>query len=243
MTQSVTIITQGDRTLRLVGALLMYDSAQGDVYATTHPIEIDAGNPERRVIGPGVALTKGALSKFADTISAATAYAGYVPANLLYTSSNLLAWWVPAAIRHTWFKTTDEGIGTASGQTAHPAVVFVATPTAWFVFALRESERPGPRTPLYHSPHFNVWDGGKICTGNVSLPGALSADALTEYEAAFFRSHFTHPNRVAAVKYAGGMKALWRDQLAAANPEAMTKALKPAKETLEAAIQRITTSA
>lgn len=93
------------------------------------------------------------------------------------------------------------------------------------------------------SPHFNVWDGGKICTGSVALPNALSADALTEYEAAFFRSHFTHPNRTAAVKYAGGMKALWRDQLAGASPEAMTKALKPAKETLEAAIQRITTSA
>ena len=44
MSQLVTVVSQGDRTLRLVGALLMYDSGQGDVYATTNPIEIDANN-------------------------------------------------------------------------------------------------------------------------------------------------------------------------------------------------------
>lgn len=243
MNQNVTVISQSDRTLRLVSALLMYDSGQGDVYATTHQIELDAGNPERRVIGPGVALTKHSLSKFAAAVGVATAYAGHVPANLLYTSPNLLAWWVPAAIRNTWFKAEGAKIGTASGPTAHPALVFVATQADWFVFALRQSERPMPSTPLCHAPHFNVWDGGRICTGNVKLPGALSAEALAQYEAAFFRSHFTHPNREGAVKYAGGMKALWRDQLATANQDAMTRALKPAKETLEAAIKRISTSA
>lgn len=171
----------------------------------------------------------------------ATAYTGHVPANLLYTSPNLLAWWVPAAIRNTWFKCQDE-FGTASGPAAHPALVFVATPTDWYVFALRQSERPTPRTPLCHSPHFNVWAGGKICTGNVALPGALSAEALAQYETAFFRSHFTHPNHQTAVKYPGGMKALWRHQLTGADPAAMSRALKPAKENLEAAIQRIATA-
>jgi PRTRC genetic system protein B len=239
--QNVTVISQGDRTLRLVSALLMYDSGQGDVYATTHQIELDAGNPARRVIGPGSALTKHSLTKFAAAVGVATAYAGHVPANLLYTSANLLAWWVPAAIRHTWFKCEGE-IGTASGPAAHPALVFVATPGDWYVFALRQSERPTPRTALCHAPHFNVWNGGKICTGNVALPGALSAEALAQYETAFFRSHFTHPNREAAVKYKGGMKALWRDQLAGADPDAMNRALKPAKENLEAAIQRIATA-
>ncbi|MFZ3286223.1 MAG: PRTRC system protein B [Telluria sp.] len=243
MKHPVTVISQGDRTLRLVSALLMYDSAQGDVYATTHEIQIDASQPERRVIGPGAALTKQSLSKFAAAVGVATAYAGHVPANLLYTSPNLLAWWVPAAIRNTWFKAEDAEIGTASGPAAHPALVFVATPADWFVFALRESKRPTPRTPLCHAPHFNVWDGGQICTGNVSLPGALSAEALAQYEAAFFRSHFTHPNREGAVKYQGGMKALWRDQLAGPDQDAMTLALKPAKENLEAAIKRISTSA
>ena len=242
MNQNVTVIAQSDRTLRLVGALLMYDSGQGDVYATTHQIELDAGNPERRIIGPGTALTKNALSKFAATVGVATAYAGYVPANLLYTSPNVLAWWVPAAIRHTWFKSEGE-IGNANGVAAHPALVFVATPNDWYVFALRESERPGPGTGLCHSPHFNVWGGGRICTGNVTLPGTLSAEALAQYENAFFRSHFTHPNRTDAVKYKGGMKALWRDQMATADPDAMNRALKPAKETLEAAIQRIATAA
>lgn len=239
MSQLVNVISAGDRTLRLVGAMLMYDSGQGDVYATTHQIDVDAAHPDRRVIGPGVALTKDALAKFGASVSVATAYAGFVPSNMLYTSPNLLAWWVPAAMRNTWFKCTADTLGEVSGPAAHPALVFVATSANWYVFALRTSQRPAPAAPLFHSPHMNVWDGGRICTGNVELPEHLSADTLTAYEQAFFRSRFTHPNRQEAVKSKGGMYGLWRDQLAKPDAAAMTRALKPAKETLQQAIERI----
>lgn len=242
MSQLVKVITEGDRTLRLVGAMLMYDSGQGDVYATTHPIEVDATDPSRRVIGAGAALTQDALAKFAESVGKATAYAGFVPSNMLFTSPNLLAWWAPAAVRHTWFKCSTDTLGEVNGQAAHPALVFVATSTDWFVFALPTSARPDPSTVLCHAPHMNVWDGGRICTGNVALPEALSAETITAYEQAFFRSHFTHPNRKEAVKYEGGMYGLWRDQLAAPSATAMASALKPAKETLQAAIERITQS-
>lgn len=242
MNQRVKVITAGDRTLRLVGGMLMYDSGQGDVYATTHPVEIDATNPARRVLGPGSALTKAALAKFAAAVDVATAFAGFVPSNLLYTSPNLLAWWVPAAIRKTWFKSTDEGIGSKSGPAAHPALVFIATPTEWFVFALKSSERPAPETRLYHAPHFNVWEDGKICTGNVKLPNALAAEVLGEYESAFFGSFFTHSNHQSAVKYKGGMRGLWKDQLDKPDPDAMVGALKSANLTLATAINQITTS-
>jgi PRTRC genetic system protein B len=237
--QPVSVVTEGDRTLRLVGAMLMYDSGQGDVYATTHPIEVDANDPDRRVIGAGAALTKDALAKFAESVGKATAYAGFVPDNMLYTSPNLLAWWVPAAVRNTWFKCSAETLGETSGLAAHPALVFVATSTDWFVFALTSSVRPEPGTGLHHAPHMNVWDGGRICTGNVKLPDALSAATLAAYEHAFFRSHFTHPNRKDAVKAKDGMYGLWREQLAEPDPVAMTRALKPAKETLKQAIERI----
>lgn len=239
MKPTVNIVAAGDRTLRLVSAVLMYDSGQGDVYATTHAIEVDATNPERRVLGAGAALTKDALAKFADAVGKATAYAGFVPDNMLFTSPNLLAWWVPAAVRTTWFKCSTDTLGTVSGQAAHPALVFVATSTDWFVFALPTSMRPTPSTALYHAPHMNVWDGGRICTGNVELPETLSAETIKAYEHAFFRSHFTHPNRKEAVKHDGGMYGLWRDQLAKPNRAAMTRALKPTKETLQAAIERI----
>jgi PRTRC genetic system protein B len=237
--QPVTVVTEGDRTLRLVGAMLMYDSGQGDVYATTHPIEVDANDPARRVIGAGAALTKDALAKFAAAVGKATAYAGFVPDNMLYTSPNLLAWWVPAAVRNTWFKCSPETLGEVSGPAAHPALVFVATCTDWFVFALATSARPSPDTPMHHAPHMNVWDGGRICTGNVKLPDALAAETLAAYEHAFFRSHFSHPNRTDVVKGKDGMYGLWRAQLATPDPERMTRALKPSKETLQQAIERI----
>jgi PRTRC genetic system protein B len=239
VSQLVNVVSQGDRTLRLCGALLMYDSGQGDVYATTHPIELDASNPDRRVIGVGSALTKEALAKFAESVSIATAYAGFVPSNMLYTSPNLLAWWVPAAVRNTWFKCSADTLGEVSGPAAHPAMVFIASSSDWYVFALRASDRPDPETTLYESPHMNVWAGGRICTGNVELPEHLSAETLTAYEEAFFRSRFTHPNRQDAVKAKGGMYGLWRAQLAKPDPAAMTRALKPAKETLKQAIERI----
>lgn len=239
MSQLVNVISGGDRTLRLVGAMLMYESGQGDVYATTHPIDIDAANPDRRVIGAGVALTKEALAKFAASVSVATAYAGFVHSNMLYTSPNLLAWWAPAAVRNTWFKCSADTLGEVSGPAAHPAMVFVATGSDWYVFALRTSQRPDATTALFDSPHMNVWHGGKICTGNVELPEHLSAETLTAYEDAFFRSRFTHPNRQDAVKAKGGMYGLWRAQLAKPDPAAMTRALRPAKETLQEAIERI----
>jgi PRTRC genetic system protein B len=235
----VKIIAAGETTLHLTGAVLMYQSDRGDVYATSNPAVPDPQHPGRKVLGAGVPLSKGSLAKFADAVGAATAFAGFLPENLLFSSPNLIAWWAPAQVRTTWFKKAGTGTIEAHGPAAHPALVFVATPNDWFVFALRESARPAPATPLCHAPHFNVWDGGTICTGNVELPATFGAEVIHSYERAFFGSHFTHPNRDQAVKHKGGMQQLWRDQLATPDPESMRTALVDAKETLQEAIARI----
>lgn len=235
----VDIVGEGERTLHLVGAVLMYESDRGDVYATSHQVVPDAQHQGRKVIGAGVPLSKGALAKFADAVGAATAFAGFLPANLLFSSPNLIAWWTPAQVRMTWFKAAGSGKVAGHGLAAHPALVFVATPNDWFVFALADDARPAPTTRLRHAPHFNVWDGGRICTGNVELPPTFGAEVIHSYENAFFRSHFTHPNRDKAVKYKGGIQQLWRDQLANPDPAAMQRALVDSKETLQEAITRI----
>jgi len=235
----VKIVSEGERVLRLTGAVLMYQSNVGDVYATSHPVVADAEHPGRQVIGAGVPLSKGALANFASAVGAATAFTGFLPENLLFSSPNVIAWWTPAAVRMTWFKAAGSGKLDGHGMAAHPPLVFVATPNDWFVFALRDDVRPTPRTRLYHSPHFNVWDGGRICTGNVELPPTFGAEVIDRYERAFFRSHFTHPNRSNAVKFKGGMEQLWRAQLVSANPGAMQRALVDSKETLQDAITRI----
>jgi PRTRC genetic system protein B len=238
----VRLLSTSEETLLLKTAVLLYESDRGSVYATTHAVEVDAENPKRSIIGAGVPLTRASLSKFAKAIDTATAFAGFVPDNLLYTAPNMMAWWAPAVLRKAWFKCEDgeDGeIGNKDGIVAHPALVFVAQPDSWHVFALRDSERPSLTTPLYHSPHFNVWKDGRICTGNIKMPAAPSSDAIGQYEDAFYRSHFTHSNHAGAVKYRGGMTALWRDQLEKPDADAMRAALKSSKTTLKTAIERI----
>ena len=244
--KTVDIVSSADATLHLTRAILLYQSSGGynHVYASSHPIDIDASNPTRRVIGAGAPMQRADLIDIAAAIHTQTAHAGFVPENLLYTSPNLMAWWVPAAVRVTWFKTTSPEIGSVHGPAAHPALVFVAGQGGWHVFALRESARPTPDTALYHSPHFNVNDSGRICTGNVQVPDNLGAEAMAGYETAFFRSHFTHTNRQKprAVRGKGGLTALWASQLANPDAAAMQRALAPAKETLRTVIKRITHS-
>lgn len=236
----VRILAEGDDTLHLKQAILLYQSDNGcRVYATTHCVDGDASQPHRKVIGAGAPLSKEGLALFARAADAATAYAGFVPDNLLYTAPNMLAWWTPSQVRTTWFKCQGEEIGEQAGLAAHPALVFVVFPHGWHVYALRESKRPGLATVLYHAPHFNVSDSGSICAGNVKLPNAINASTIPLYEDAFFRSHFTHPNNQAGVKYKGGMGALWRDQLRNPDPAAMQRALKSTKKSLQTTIAAI----
>ncbi len=239
----VAVIAGGETELTLTDALLMYRSGRGEVYATVHPVHADGIEPGRQIIGAGVPLTKGALDTFAQTVGQATSFGGFVPDNLLYTSPNMIAWWTPESIRRCWFRSQNKFIGEMAADVAHPALVFVVAPSGWYVFALRESVRPTPQTKLCHSPHFNVHSGGNICTGNVKLPSAIEAGAIADYEDAFFRTRFTHPNREGATTYKGGMTMLWRAQIKQANPDQMRRALRGTNETLQRAIERIAANA
>lgn len=228
--------------LTLRHAVLLYDTASPDstVYATTHDVELQPDGPH---LLPGRALDMAELSQFVETAQAQTAYRGFIDPHLLYVAPNTMAWWCPAGCRTTWFR-ADKPIGERHGLTAHPALVFVVRENDWFVFALGKNERPGPRTDLRVAPYFNVWEGGEICTGNVSLPDMPTPDALRSYEDAFFCSRFTHPNHARIAKYKGGGRALWAYLLD--HPELTefpTTALLPQKETLEQAIKRISSGA
>lgn len=219
---NVKLLEPGNTMLELSAALLLYKSNLGQVYATSHDIVDHPHINGARQIGPGMPATREALSEFAAAVLASSAYRGMVPANLLYTAPDVMAWWTPAARRRVWFKSLDPAIGTASADVAHPPLVFVASAAKWYVFALRDDARPGPGTRLFKAPYFNVYDNGAICTGNVDLPQARGPDAIAAYETAFFRSRFTHPNDSYLVKFAGGASALWAQQLAAPETELIT---------------------
>lgn len=223
---SAVSIAGTDKPLwQLRQAVLIYMSGAG-AYATLHAIEGEANAPR---LGSGRPATKEACADLARKLGAMATLSGFVPPELCYLGARSIIWWRPAAKATLFFDTRkdpagDQGqdalaakvLGKRSGSTPQPALVFAVNARKWFVYALRDSERPGPSTKLLRAPYFNVWASGEICEGNVRLPERLSPGALGEYERAFFDSNFTHPNvqgKERLVQYKGNSYAFWREGL------------------------------
>lgn len=234
----VKVIDPNDTNLNLYAALLLYRSGQNQVFATSHDLIENANG--RPVLGPGKPLRKEALAQFAESVADATAYRGMVPASLLYTAPDIIAWWTPAAKRRIWFKTTEKKIGTKSAEVMHLPLVFIATSSNWYVFVAGTNARPDANTNLYKAPYFNVYADGGICTGNVDLPGQIGPQSISAYEEAFFGSRFTHTNDDKLTNYKGGAYAMWAAQLKQPSKKIVNASvLIDRKETLEQAIKRI----
>jgi PRTRC genetic system protein B len=202
------------QALNLQAAFLFYRSQDGrSVYASQHPIISPPGNPYAPMLGPGSAPSKKAIAALGAAVAKATAFSGFVPSGLLYTGPGIVAWWCPPQPRHMWFKTSDPAIGEAHATIMQPGLVFIATAGDVYVFAVNDSDRPTPDTHLCKAPYFNVWEGGKVCTGNVDFPKNTDASAIDAYEKAFFGSRFTHPNDKKLVKWKGGSIQMWKHLL------------------------------
>jgi PRTRC genetic system protein B len=140
---------------------------------------------------------------------------------LLYQDLTTMAWWVPPARRHIWFRCTGGELGAHErGESVpHPGLVFAAaSDRTWRVWAVKGCERPSEATPLFQAPYFNVYGTGAICQGNVDVPtGGFAgsvADRIEAWNKAFFDSFFTHPNTQGPlVNYKGGPYRFWRDML------------------------------
>ncbi|KVP71078.1 hypothetical protein WJ92_28010 [Burkholderia ubonensis] len=227
-----------DATLNLDSALLLYRGRAGanaieQVYVTRHAARVIDGVP---VLLAGHAVTKQDLASFAEAASKHIGNFGFIHERTIFTGPGVVAWWTPAARRAVWFK-ADEPIGTRHGTTDHPALMFVATGSDRYVFALSTSSRPAPETPVFQAPYFNVSDDGWICTGNVDCNDRPNAADITKYEEDdFFRSRFTHSS---ATKLIAGESAarLWMDLLDGA--PFPTDRLIPLNTTVGAVIKRI----
>ncbi len=63
MNHQVKIYGEHDTELSLVSALLMYQSRGGDVYATSHTLDIDPDQPHRKIIGAGAIVESGVANR------------------------------------------------------------------------------------------------------------------------------------------------------------------------------------
>ena len=211
---------------KLASAMLVYKTAGGDHYATLHPVKHDAG---RATIGAGQPLTESALRGTLKDLGAPKGIGGWLPADVLYMDDTAIVWTRRPAPRAVFF-TPSSGVSVASATIYHPRLVFAVTHKGWYVAAVPKvvrtesvterrvalvgDGRPRLDCPLAQAPYFNVYESGRICVGNATLPERIASDTLQGYEDAFFDSKFTHSNNPGMTTHPDGPEALWRELVA-----------------------------
>lgn len=234
----------GAGELRLCRAILLYGDAsrnanQGHVaiqHATIHPVRHLRGDAPQ--IQPGQLLTRDALGE----ALAALASAGnvrpwsFVQSNVVASGTDMVAWHTPATKRHMVFA----GSGLNAGATAaQPPMLWVTSRRHLWVFALASDDRPGGDAPVFHAPHWNVWQGGQVCLGSAVLPQDGNPQAWTDM---FYATAFTHPNDGAnwQAHWRGGVTALWKKLLAeGGRRDFPMRALVPTGATVEQIVEGI----
>jgi len=199
-----------DTALNLSGSIMIYGNGDG-AYATYHDIYFKGDN--QPALLEGHPLTAAQMGGLVRSLGQNTQIGSFLSGNVLSVGLDSLVWWVKPAIREIHFACSKGGIGEESSTTPQPGLIFAVNEGNWYVFAVKGNKRPTATTQLYQAPHFNVWAGGKICTGNVTLPKEFDIESREAWEKAYFGSRFSHPNVPNLVNYEGGGYAFWRSML------------------------------
>lgn len=227
------------KVYEMSNAILLYKERGGNsVFASVHDVKTsEAGGA---TIEAGTPVCKTGLVKMMQSLVPESCTPAELLGNhILAKGNDHLVWFCKPRKRQVWFKCEEFG-GEASANTDHPGLVFIIGKGSWYVFAVKGNKRPTSSTQLYVSPYLNVWKGGHICTGNIETPKGAQRFDTDEWEAAFFRSYFTHPNvheKGALTKYRGGIFSLWRALMKGRAFPA--ESLVAAGETLEQAFERV----
>lgn len=203
-------------TVKLSRAVLIYEGERGGTLATVHNIHDVGGEP---VIGAGQAMTARTAAGLARALLKSAMLGGYLPETVLYLDPDLIVWWVPPQCRHIAFRVEKEMAealgGCERGEVVpQPGLVFAASSRIWHVWAVKGASRPTLTTSLFQAPYFNVNSQGGICQGNTPVPEGTTVAKIAQWNDAFLRSYFSHPNGpVELVRYRDGPYAFWRDML------------------------------
>jgi PRTRC genetic system protein B len=141
---------------------------------------------------------------------------GLLPQNLLYLDqdqSGCAVWYTKPRQVQLFFK---ESLPIPCGKAWVPALLWNATKTDLYVYALRSPDKPTIKTALYHAPFFNLYSDGKVCMGTVDtdMQDVLSLqDFIRTWEQYFFNSYFSHLlEGYSPVE--GNIVQLWQNQIA-----------------------------
>jgi PRTRC genetic system protein B len=149
-----------------------------DHYVTKHRID-----GEGRLL-EGAPLTRETLHKICSLVIPALQTMEYIPEKVLaYSPGTAILWWSQSATRRVFF-TKETGL--RSGNYPLPAALFLVVNRMLHTWAIATTTRPEPSTAIYHSPFFNVYEGGSCCMGNIDLPRNVSPSDINNWEKAFF---------------------------------------------------------
>lgn len=120
---------------------------------------------------------------------------GLLPKNVLYINSNetgYVIWHTPPTKLSLFFKNE---LGIPCGKAYVPALLWKATRSELYLYALVDTVKPTLKTALYYAPFFNIYDDGRVCMGTVDidLPDHTSLDDFIKtWQQYFFHSYFSH---------------------------------------------------
>lgn len=211
----------------LSGAILLYGGIaegrnqylhRGTKFATVHDVQIIAGRPE---IMPGRLLTERDLATIAKGVATASesVTTDWIDPGVLAKGQDRLIWWTAPSKRPMFFQQSsyNKDTFTANGVCPVSGLVWVAMPgNGLYVYAVKGSDRPEPRTQLYQAPFFNVWGRGKVCVGSAAPPTEEAKWDTAAWERMFFGSRFTHPNFAEKDRLTKGVSPtkFWKEMVA-----------------------------
>ena len=145
--------------LKLYQALLLYRNDHGNRFmATVHGVvqkETD-GTP---MLGSGQLLSTAALRELTKQIGTSCP-AEFLPENVVARSTELIAWWAPAAVQPMFFRDGSELADISGKLFPHPALLLVVRNGVLFVRALPHNRRPESDTRLSAAPYWNIDSNG-----------------------------------------------------------------------------------
>ena len=147
-------------------------------YITKHRVD-----EEGRLL-EGAPLTREMLHKICSLVIPSLQTMEYIPEKVVaYSPGAAILWWTPGIPRRVFF-TKETRL--RSGAYPLPATLFLVVNRTLHTWALSTTVRPEPATPIYHSPFFNVYEGGSCCMGNIELPRNASPGDIDDWEKVFF---------------------------------------------------------
>ena len=187
--------------LQLSSALLIY----GDSLVMQHGIA--HGNDGKVSLGEGKPLSVKALAQLAKPFEAAHPVEFFQP-EILARTPDLMVWECRATPRTMHYGAYLPELDDKTYP--QPPLVWAVRSDGRVFVAAHSGKRPNVNTPLLMAPYWNVDGIGTVCWGQGRRPDVIAPHATWAWEACFYESVFSHPNR--GTKLAPGVEfvAMWR---------------------------------